>query len=297
MSGLPSWSDPSQWPLEPGVLIGVALAAILYLAGSARSRRMGLRSDARTRTWREIAFWLALASVLLALNSPLEYLARRLFWAHMVQHLVLITVSAPLLALAAPAMPLWRGLPRGLRRPLARLALRHPALSPARSLWRGLGQPIPAWLLATANLWLWHWTPLYDLTLRNHAVHHLEHALFLGTGVLLWIQVIDQSPFKSRLGYLQRSSYLFFATVQSWVLAAVLAFAPAAYYAYAQLPVRPGGLTALDDQQVGAGMMWVPGSVSYSVAIFVLLLLWLRDEERSPAAGAGGGGGLECSPS
>lgn len=294
MSGLPSWGDPSQWPLEPGVLLGVAVAAILFLAGS--GRQVPHRRDASVRTWREVAFWAGLASLLLALNSPLEYLARQLFWAHMVQHLVLITVSAPLLALAAPALPMWRGMPRALRRPLARVAVRHPALSPARALVRQLGRPLPAWVLATANLWLWHWTPLYDLTLRNHLVHHLEHALFLGTGALLWMQVIDQSPFKGSLSRIQRTAYLFATTIQSWVLAGVLAFSPFAFYAYAQLPARPGGLTALGDQQVGAGMMWVPGSVSYSIAIIALLLLWLRDEERTAAA-ATEAGGLGCSPS
>jgi putative membrane protein len=294
MSGLPSWGDPSQWPLEPGVLLGVAVAAILFLAGS--GRQVPHRRDASVRTWREVAFWAGLASLLLALNSPLEYLARQLFWAHMVQHLVLITVSAPLLALAAPALPMWRGLPRALRRPFARVAVRHPALSPVRALVRQLGRPLPAWVLATANLWLWHWTPLYDLTLRNHLVHHLEHALFLGTGALLWMQVIDQSPFKGSLSRVQRTAYLFATTIQSWVLAGVLAFSPFAFYAYAQLPARPGGLTALGDQQVGAGMMWVPGSVSYSIAIIALLLLWLRDEERTAAA-ATEARGLGCSPS
>jgi putative membrane protein len=81
-------------------------------------------------------------------------------------------------------------------------------------------------------------------------------------------------------------------TIQSWLLAGILAFAPFAYYTYAQLPARPGGLSALGDQQIGGGMMWVPGSISYSIAIFVLLLLWLRDEELSTAVTETGG--LEC---
>ncbi len=264
----------SFWPFEPAVLIGVALAGMLYVVGG-----VGRSPKHRTSRWRVAAFWLGLLSILLALQSPIEMLARQLFWVHMVQHLLLMVVAAPLLALATPWTRMWRALPLGFRRGLARPAFLHPGLAPLRWTYRQLSRPGVVWTLAAANLWLWHLPALYDLTLRNHLVHHVEHGLFLGLGLAFWAHVFDQHPFRAPLGTLARASYVFFAMVQSWGLAAVLSFATAPFYAYALLPSRPGGISALTDQQLGGGMMWVPGAITYSVVFIVLLFQWLAEED------------------
>ena len=231
--------------------------------------------------WRTTAFFSGLAVILVSLDTPIETLARQLFWAHMTQHLMLIMVAAPLLVVAAPGLQIWRGLPLSVRRPLARIAVKHPSMRPARRFfWLATG-PAAAWLLSSGNLWLWHWPAAYDLTLRNHSLHHLEHALFLGLGILFWAQVIDQPPFRCRISQVKRVAYVFLAAVQAWALALLLGYASVPYYAYAQLPWRPGGISALTDQQLGAGIMWVPGSVTYAILIIVCTYLWLRDEDRA----------------
>src|SRR6266404_9704509 len=107
----------SYWPFEPVVLIGVELAVILYWIGGIGMART--RHGAAGR-WREAAFWLGLLSMLVALQSPLEMFARQLFWVHMVQHLLLMVVAAPLLAVASPWTRMWRALPLRLRRWVAR---------------------------------------------------------------------------------------------------------------------------------------------------------------------------------
>ena len=267
-----SWLNPLTWPIEPWVLLGVEVSAILYLWG-------GQRRVAPPFRWRAVAFWSGLATILLALDTPVETLARQLFWAHMTQHLLLIMVAAPLLVVAAPWLQIWRGLPLSIRRPLARTAVRHPALTGPRRVMAWLSAPAGAFILATANLWFWHWPAAYDLTLRNHLVHHLEHGLFLGLGILFWAQVIDQHPFHARLPQLQRAVFVFGATIASWTLAAVLAFATTPFYSYAALPSRPGGISALTDQQFGAGIMWVPGSITYSIVFVMCLYLWFREED------------------
>jgi cytochrome c oxidase assembly factor CtaG len=267
----------SFWPFEPVVLVGVAIAGMLYVVGG-----IGLRKH--RETWRAVAFWLGLASILLALQSPIEMLARQLFWVHMVQHLLLTVVAAPLLALAAPWTRLWRALPLGFRRWVARPLFLHPGLAWLRWAYHQVARPGVIWTLAAANLWMWHLPQLYDLTLTNHAVHHLEHGLFLGLGLAFWAQVFDQHPFRAPLGTLARASYVFFAMVQSWGLAAVLSFATGPFYAYALLPSRPGGLSALTDQQLGGGMMWVPGAITYSVVFIALLFQWLAEEDSRAAS-------------
>jgi cytochrome c oxidase assembly factor CtaG len=274
-----SWLNPLTWPIEPWVLLGVEAIAVLYLWGGTRVRPN--RKNLGAARLRAAAFWSGLAVIVFALNTPLETLARQLFWAHMTQHLLLIMVAAPLLVAAAPWLQAWRGLPLRVRRPLARTAFKHPALATGRWLIAWLSAPLGALLLSSGNLWFWHWPQAYDLTLRNHAIHHLEHALFLGLGILFWAQLIDQPPFHSRLTQLQRVAYVFVATIQAWALAALLAFATVPYYAYALLPSRPGAISALTDQQCGAGILWVPGSITYSIVFIVCIYLWFRDEDRA----------------
>jgi putative membrane protein len=269
----------SSWPFEPVVLVGVELAAVLYLVGGAGRAKDHRRGSTTISRWRAAAFWLGLFTILLALQSPIEMLARQLFWIHMVQHLLLTVVAAPLLALAAPWTRLWRALPLALRRWVAKPVFLNPGFAPLRWTYRQLARPGVVWVLAAANLWMWHLPPLYDLTLRNHVVHHLEHGLFLGLGLAFWAHVFDQHPFRAPLGTLARSAYVFFAMVQSWALAGVLSFATGPFYAYALLPSRPGGISALTDQQLGGGMMWVPGALTYSIVFVALLFKWLAEED------------------
>jgi putative membrane protein len=279
---MPQGAGPflSAWPFEPFVLLGIEIAAVLYFVGGAG--RVGISHSSATARWRSAAFWLGLATILLALQSPIEILARQLFWVHMVQHLLLMAVAAPLLALASPWTRMWRALPLSWRRGIAKPVFRNPRLQPVRWLYREVSRPGVIWFLAVANLWLWHVPGLYDLTLRNHLVHHLEHTLFLGLSLAFWAQVIDQVPFHARLGSLARSAYVFSAMVASWGLAAVLSFATGPFYAYALLPSRPGGISALTDQQLGGGMMWVPGAIPYSIAFVALLFRWLAEEDNRP---------------
>ena len=283
-----TWLNPLTWPIEPWVLLGIELTAILYLWGGHRTVRSPARGGVSGwGRWRAAAFWAGLGVILFALDTPLETSARQLFWAHRTQHLLVSMVAAPLLVAASPWLQVWRGLPLAIRRPLARTAFKHPALAAPRRAFAWLSAPAGAFVISTANLWLWHWPPAYDLTLRNHAVHHLEHALFLGLGILFWAQVIDQHPFHARLSSMGRSVYVFLGTIQAWALAAVLAFATTPYYAYALLPGRPGRISALTDQQFGAGIMWVPGSITFSIVFLACLYRWFRDEDaralRSPS--------------
>jgi putative membrane protein len=287
MAASVSWLNPLTWPIEPWVLLGVEVTAIFYLWGGHRRvallppplrGRVGVGGWNASR-WRAVAFWSGLGVILFALDTPLESLARQLFWAHMTQHLLLIMVAAPLLVVAAPWLQIWRGLPLSMRRPLAKTIVKHPALGGARKAFSWITAPIGAWIISSGNLWVWHWPAAYDLTLRDHLVHHVEHGLFLGLGILFWAQVIDQHPFHARLAQFKRVVYVFTATIQAWALAALLAFATAPFYAYALLPSRPGGISALTDQQFGAGIMWVPGSITYSIVFIVCIYLWFRDED------------------
>ena len=259
------------WTCDPA-LIWVLGAAWLYWLGGRGSVRP--RPAERRRTALFIA---GLAAIVVALDSPLDDLASKLQWAHMVQHVLLLLVAPPLLALARPWNRMWHGLPLGLRRSMAR-GVRHGRFS--RLILRTaqvLGDPAPSWLLFTGTLVFWHIPFAYDETLRSPMVHALEHALFFGVGLLFWTRVIDSPPWRSPLADSARAVYVGSAMVASWMLAIVLAVAPTVLYSpYAAEASRPGGITAHADQQLAAGVMWVPGSIPFTIAILFIAYRWLE---------------------
>jgi putative membrane protein len=264
--------NPSNWPLEPP-LIGVVLAGYLYALG------LRMRSSARHGSdvlWRAIAFYLGLLALVAAFDSPVAAYDDRLFSAHMTQHLLLMMVAPPLIVLGRPWLPVWQPLPLGLRRTVAKQVLRGRWASPLRRAGRFAVSPVPAFALATVVMVVWHVPVLYDATVRSTAVHDLEHALFFFTSLVFWLQLIDSTPFHSRLDHLQRAAYGTAALAVGWILAVVLALAPSPLYdAYGDLAGRPGGLSALADQQLGAGVLWVPGSIPLTVAVCINFYLWL----------------------
>jgi cytochrome c oxidase assembly factor CtaG len=262
-----------DWSLDPPLVLMIALA-VLYWIGSRRTV-----SPARTRgeqRWRTFAFYAALVAVAVALSSPLDKLSEQLFWAHMVQHVLLLVVAPPLLVLARPWVRLWRALPIAARRSLARSLALSPRTAALRWICRALGTPAASLTLFSVVLLGWHIPALFDATLRSGALHALEHTLFFLTAVMFWKQVIHSPPLHARLGAPQRVAYVVGAMVVSWALAVVLALAPHPLYgAYAHEALRPGGISALADQQIAAGIMWVPGSVTFVIVIFAYVHRWL----------------------
>ena len=118
-------------------------------------------------------------------------------------------------------------------------------------------------------------------------MHDLEHVLFLATAVLFWAQVWDSPPLRARLSPFGRVVYVTAATLPSWLLAVILAMASTPLYpAYAADAGRPWGMSALTDQQLAAGMMWGPGAIPFSVAVFVGIYRWLQTEGQAAAPAA-----------
>jgi cytochrome c oxidase assembly factor CtaG len=262
-----------DWSLDPPLAL-LLLTAILYGLGTRRTV-----TPARTRRgqrWGAGAFYAALVVLAIALSSPLEALGEKAFWAHMVQHVLLLVVAPPLIVLAKPWSRLWRALPLGARRDLGRGLVRGTRAGPLRRLARALGSPAPSFVLFSVVLLAWHVPALFDATLRSSELHALEHSLFLVTALLFWKQVIDSPPLRAPLSSPQRLGYVVGAMVVSWLLAVVLALAPHPLYAtYAHEATRPGGISAIADQQLASGIMWVPGSISFLVVILVYVHRWL----------------------
>ena len=243
-------TDPANWPLGAPFAVCVALVALYASGGRGRGGDRG----------RAAAFYGGIATIVLALDTPIDAYADRLFVIHMVQHVLLLTVAPPLLVLGQAWPRLWRPFPVAVKRAAARVFVVGAPLT----------LPPVALLLLAANLAMWHVPALYDATLRNNLVHQLEHLTFVVTGLLFWAPMLGAPPLRARLDGAYRCLYLVLAIVPGWILAIVLAFARTPLYSYA----RPG-LAPLSDQQLAAGVMWVPGSLVYLVAACWSLYAWL----------------------
>ncbi|HEX2204782.1 MAG TPA: cytochrome c oxidase assembly protein, partial [Longimicrobium sp.] len=209
--------------------------------------------------------------------SPLHRLGEVLFAAHMVQHVLLMVVAAPLLVLGRPVVPFLWAMPIGWRRRTGGWA----KTGAVRGGWRALTSPFGAWLLHAAALWLWHLPIAYETSLRSELAHALQHASFLGTALLFWWALVHGR--EGRMGYGASVFYLFATAMHSGGLGALLTFAPRPWYPAYGATTAAWGLTPLEDQQLAGLVMWIPAGASYLVAALVLVAAWMRESERRTA--------------
>ena len=190
-------------------------------------------------------------------------------------------VAAPAVLLSAPMIPLLRGVPRPLRRSLVGPIAR--AL-PVRLALRTLTAPPVAWVVFVLVFTGWHFPFAFEAALRNEGVHLLEHLLFASAAYLYWWNVIDPIPLRPNLSYLVRIPYIFITIAPAFVLGAFLTFATSAWYEPYQATTAAHGLTALDDQQIGGVVMWIPGSFIFATALLIDLLYVVRTEQADQLA-------------
>lgn len=274
-AGPQTWTElATDWSLDPLVCAGLALSAWIYRRGSRRLRAC-VSAGRGLRRWECASFWAGWWTLLIALISPLHPWGQVLFTAHMTQHELLMLVAAPLLVLGRPLVALLMALPRDEARALGSYA-REPWF---RAVWTCLSHPLAAWLIHAIALWSWHVPALYEATLRQEWIHHLQHVCFFGSALLFWWALLHARPGWRGVGV--ATLYLFTTMMHSGLLGALIVFARTAIYpSYAQRG-EAWSLTPLEDQQLGGLIMWIPGGMVYVIAALVLVAGWFRRAERS----------------
>lgn len=261
------------WRFDPVPTIGVVLPAAAYLWAV---RQVTASHPANPpRGWRTWAFLAGLAAMLVALCSPIEAYEGQLFSIHMVQHMLLELVAAPLLLLGAPTTLVLRGASAPWRHRLLRV-LRSRALAL-------LTFPLLAWVLFAAVNWGWHFSALYNQALENPSLHYLQHVTFLVAGLLFWWPVVGADPGRWRLPHPVRLFYLFLAMPQNSFLGVALMSAPQVLYAHYTTNLRAWGPSALADQNLGGILMWVFGDVVFLIGMGAVVAAWVRHEDRRTA--------------
>jgi putative membrane protein len=254
-------------------LVACAVAAALYALGG----RGRAGSGPRGRRWREAAFYGGVATVFVVLEPPFDNWADTSFALHMAQHVLLLTVAPPLLVLGRPWPRMWMPFPAAARRTAARGLARGRWSAPLRLATRTLTRPPVAVAMLAAVLATWHVPALYGAAVRNEGIHFLEHASFLVAALVFWGPLLDAPPVRARIDHLRRATWFVAAALPGFIIALVLAYASRPLYpVYTHLSHRAFGLSAAGDQQLAAGIMWVPGSLAYFIAFVVSIYRWLE---------------------
>jgi len=257
---------PGAWHAE--VVAAVALVAGLYV-GLAR------RTEVPPPIARTV-FAGALATLLLALNGPVHDLSEGyLFSAHMVQHLLLTLVVPPLLLLGLPATMLDVVLGPVVRRRLV------------GAIVRSLTRPVPALMLYTIALVVWHLPGPYGAALDQHRLHVIEHLTFMATATLAWWPVLAQSRLAPALPYGAQILYLFAFGLPMTIVAAMITGADQVLYPFYGAAARVTALDPLADQRLGGLIMWVPAGLIPLVAFTAVFFRWAAAEREGDEVEAG----------
>jgi putative membrane protein len=272
----------SAWNWDPLILLSILIPAWLYLHGvrslwekAGPGRGVSLRHI--------LAFIVGLLALFAALISPIDALAVTLFSAHMVQHLLLIMVAAPLLVLGVPPAAQAWAIPSPWRVGLGRWWHRQIIL---RRAWQAFTNPALVWMLHALAVTIWHIPLFYQAALVNEFVHFLEHASFFFTALLFWM-VVFKSGARGQMNYGLSMLYVFTMMMYQGVLGALITFSRSPWYPLYEESVASWGMTLLEDQQLAGAIMWVPGNFVYLLVFIWLLWQWFESMERKQRGGPG----------
>lgn len=275
-STIDSW-EPSWW-LSTSVLV----AAVVYFRGWLAIRKTRPKLFP---AWRFGLFLLGLTVLWLAIGSPMDAFADAMLSAHMIEHLMLMSMVPPLLLLANPTVPLLRGLPRWLVRYLIGPLIRIRQL---RNFGHWLTRPRVAWLVMNLIFLGWHIPIAYDFALEHEGWHIVEHVCFLSASILFWWPIIRPWPSGGRVHTWGLILYLLSADVVNTALSAFLAFCNRPIYSYYLTEPNPLQFSPVADQVIGAVIMWVFGSLFFLVPAVVITLRLLQPKRiRIPNTGYG----------
>jgi cytochrome c oxidase assembly factor CtaG len=259
----------TQFDAVPVVLVLGAL--ILYLWAVRRVNRLQPRH--RWPVGKTVAWIGALLVTSIAIFSFVGVYDGELFYDHMIQHLLLIMVAAPLFAIASPVDLAWRAT-RG-----------HPAHRWLTKWLRSavalvLGHPVTAFLLYALVIPLTHLTSWYNYTLLHENVHNAEHLIFLAIGYLFWRQIFGSDPNRYRMHPALQFGYLFLAIpIDTFTGLSLDGASHELFPAYLSLH-RTWGPPLIQDLHIGGVIMWVGGDTLMLWPMIPVALRWLHQEER-----------------
>jgi putative membrane protein len=261
---------PSWHPHVDTWLLVIALAAAYAVAIARLGPRHAAPGRPPVTKLQAVCFSLGVAAIWVASDWPVHDIAEELNYSmHMVQHLVLSMVAAPLLLLGTPAWML-----RSILRPPSQL------FRAARFLSRFL----PALIVFNVVLVLTHWPAIVDASLENHLLHFLVHALIFVSALIIWMPVLSPLPEIPRLSPPPRMIFLFLQSVVPTIPASFLTFGSSPLYHFYDGVPHLWGLSTLDDQRLAGLIMKIGAGLLLWMLIAVIFFRWAGEEDRRIAA-------------
>jgi len=260
----------AMWQFEPEIVLGLLIAAALYVAG--------VRRGAGGKWWRHALFFAGLIALALALLSPIEPLADHVFAIHQVEHMLLRSIGPMLLLLSQPQAALMRGMPDWLRRGVFAPLV---SSSGVRSVFGFLSRPAIATLLFVGVSWFWMIPRWHDVAILDEPIHYTWHVTLLLTGLIFFSTIFDPRPAPAGASLGGRLVMFWCAAMGNIVLGAFLTFKSVPLYHAYDVTGRMFGLAAGTDEQIGGLTMWIPGCMMFAVSAILILHRWGLDEERA----------------
>jgi putative membrane protein len=256
----------ASFSVHPSTVIGIIALAVLY---EWAARRFVAPSSAHQP--RRLLFYGALVIMFFSLNGWLHDLSDAyLFSAHMVQHLLLALVVAPLMLM-------------GVTGDMLRPALAVRGIGPVA---RWLTKPTHCFAIFNVVVAAWHLPPLYNYALAHHPVHIVQHLMFLAAAVIMWWPVLSPLPELPRLSYPGQMLYLFLMSIPMAIVSVYITYADTVLYPlYASAP-RIWGITPMNDQMIGSLIMWIPGGLYFYAIVSVVFFRWQQRDGVESRAGA-----------
>jgi putative membrane protein len=250
-----------RWSIHPSTVVGIAGLGAIYLWAAHRLKREPTPAQ-------KIFFFSGLLVMFASLNGPLHDLSDDyLFSAHMVQHLLLTLAMPPLLLAGVPGFMLGGPLSHRYVRPLARFFTRAPI----------------AFVVFNLVIAVWHLPPFYNAAMANHSIHIVEHLMFMVAAVLMWWPLMSQVPELPRLAYPGQMLYSFLMSIPMSIVAIYIAMSDHVLYPAYAAAARVFALSPLEDQLLGALIMWIPGGIIFYIIMTVVFFKWNARGEDSTA--------------
>jgi putative membrane protein len=256
-----SWTDFS---VHTSTVIGIVGLGALYEYGA----RAATRGPRPVQRW---YYYIALVTMFFSLNGPLHDLSDSyLFSAHMLQHLSLAFVIAPLMIM---------GVTGDMLRPL----IAHPAV---RRLAEFALAPTRCFAIFNVVVAFWHLPPMYNYALAHHPVHIFQHLMFLAASVIMWWPVLSPMSELPRLSYPGQMLYLFLMSIPMAIISVYISYADTILYPmYASAP-RVWAISPMSDQMIGGLLMWIPGGLFFYTIISIVFFRWQQRGGVESRAGA-----------
>jgi cytochrome c oxidase assembly factor CtaG len=244
-------------PFEP---IQPLIAALAVFAYGRRVQHLAGKGK-RTPLARQVSYYGGVLLILAALYSPVGYLADKLLFMHMIEHLLLGDIATLLIVL-------------GLTGPIIAPVMRIGFFARLRVLTNPL-IALPLWAI---DLYVWHLPVFYEAAVRHDLIHGLEHTAFIAFGINMWMPLFGPLPQPKWFTNIAKLGYILVVRLAGALLANVFIWSQTAFYPVYTSQERHWHISPLHDQGLGGGIMLLEGSL---LTLVLFAWLFLRAAEQS----------------